>query len=127
MAVIPYLLYSDVAAVRAFLRRAFGFRNFGATRKTNKGLHAAVKLGKDVIMMGCPGAQYKNPKKLGGATQMLYVNVPDVKKHFARAKKAGARIIEEPHTTAYGHLRYGAEDPEGHQWYFAQESRRRRR
>jgi uncharacterized glyoxalase superfamily protein PhnB len=127
MAITPYLLYADVAAARTFLRTAFGFRNYGATRKTNGRLsHAAVKMGDDVVMMGCPGAQYKNPRKLGGATQMLYVNVPDVKKHFARAQKAGAKIIEEPQDTKYGHLRYGAADPEGHQWYFAQKSRRKR-
>lgn len=30
-------------------------------------------------------------------------------------------ILEEPGNTEYGHRRYGAEDPEGHQWYFAQE------
>jgi uncharacterized glyoxalase superfamily protein PhnB len=50
--------------------------------------------------------------------------VADVDKHCARARKAGATIIEEPGDTAYGHRRYGAEDPEGHVWYFAQEIRR---
>ena len=35
-----------------------------------------------------------------------------------------ARRLEQPADTAYGHRRYGAEDPEGHQWYFAQEIRR---
>jgi hypothetical protein len=44
-----------------------------------------------------------------------YVNA-----HFERARKAGAAILEEPKDTFYGHRRYGAEDPEGHQWYFAQ-------
>jgi uncharacterized glyoxalase superfamily protein PhnB len=47
--------------------------------------------------------------------------VDDVDAHFQRAKKAGAHILEEPEDTFYGHRRYGAEDPEGHQWYFAQE------
>jgi Uncharacterized protein conserved in bacteria len=39
-----------------------------------------------------------------------------VDKHFARAKKSGARILEEPQDTFYGNRRYGAEAPEGHQW-----------
>ena len=72
-------------------------------------------------MMGCPGSKYKNPKRLGQATQSLYVNVDNVDKHFQRSKKAGAKILEEPENQFYGHRRYGAEDPEGHQWYFAQE------
>jgi uncharacterized glyoxalase superfamily protein PhnB len=50
--------------------------------------------------------------------------VEDVDKHFERAKKAGATVLEEPADTEYGHRRYGVEDPEGHQWYFAQEIRR---
>jgi hypothetical protein len=33
--------------------------------------------------------------------------------------------LEEPQDTFYGNRRYGAEDPEGHQWYFAQDIKRR--
>jgi uncharacterized glyoxalase superfamily protein PhnB len=51
---------------------------------------------------------------------MQYIDVKDVESHFERAKKAGAKILEEPKDTFYGARRYGAEDPEGHQWYFAQ-------
>ena len=86
-----------------------------------------MKLGDDMIMMGRPGAGYRNPKRLGQATQSLYINVDDVDKHLARARKAGATIIEEPADTAYGHRRYGAKDPEGHQWYFAQDIPRLKR
>ena len=78
--------------------------------------HAAMKLGDDFIMRGCPGSKYKNPKRLGQATQSLYVNIDNVDKHFARARKAGATILEEPEDKFYGHRRYGAEDPEGHQF-----------
>jgi uncharacterized glyoxalase superfamily protein PhnB len=83
-----------------------------------------MQLGDDLIMMGAPGSAYRNPKQLGQATQNLYVSVEDVDKHFDRAKKAGATILEEPADTSYGSRRYGAEDPEGHQWYFAQETAR---
>ena len=73
------------------------------------------------MMLGSPGPDFKNPKVLGHATQNLYVDVDDVDKHYARAVKAGATIIEEPKDTPYGARRYGAEDPEGHRWYFAQD------
>ena len=121
MAITPYLLYEDVAGALKFLSKAFGFRKYGAQMSGTDGKlnHAAMKLGEDVIMMGYPGPKYKNPKRLGQATQNLYVNVDDVDKHFARAKKAGATIIEQPADTFYGDRRYGAEDPEGHCWYFA--------
>ena len=126
MAITPYLLYDDVGAALKFLAKAFGFRKHGAQMLGPNGKinHAAMQFGEDMVMMGYPGSGYRNPKRLGQATQSLYVNVDDVDKHFARARKAGATILEEPADTEYGHRRYGAEDPEGHQWYFAHEIRR---
>ena len=123
MAITPYLLYDDVGEALKFLAKAFGFRKYGAQMKGPGGKihHAAMKLGDDLIMMGYPGSGYRNPKRLGHSTQSLYVNVENVDKHFGRAKKAGATILEAPADTEYGHRRYGAEDPEGHRWYFAQE------
>ena len=123
MSITPYLLYEDVAGALAFLAKAFGFRKYGVQMSGPDGKlnHAAMKLGDDLIMMGYPGPKYKNPKRLGQATQELYINVDDVDRHFARAKKAGATILEEPQNTHYGHRRYGAADPEGHEWYFAHE------
>jgi len=93
------------------------------TKKEGKINHAAMKFGDDLIMMGYPGPKYKNPKRLGHSTQSPYVNVDDVDKHFERARKAGAKILEGLKNTFYGHRRYGAEDPEGHQWYVAQENK----
>ena len=126
MAITPYLLYEDVGGALKFLSQAFGFRKYGSPmlRPDGKINHAAMQFGDDMIMMGYPGPEYKNPKRLGQATQELYINVEDVDRHFERAKKAGAKILEEPNDTFYGHRRYGAEDPEGHQWYFAQEIRK---
>jgi len=126
MAITAYLYYSDVAGALKFLARAFGFRKCGPQMKGPDGKinHASMKLGDDLVMMGDPGPKYKNPKRLGHTTQCLYVNVNNVDAHFARARKAGAKILEKPKNTPYGHRRYGAEDPEGHQWYFAQEIRK---
>jgi uncharacterized glyoxalase superfamily protein PhnB len=128
MSITAYLYYDDVAGALKFLSKAFGFKKFGPSMKGPDGKlnHAATKFGDDLVMMGCPGKKYKNPKRLGQATQSLYVNVDEVDKHFARAKKAGAKILEEPADQFYGHRRYGAEDPEGHQWYFAQEIKKKR-
>jgi len=127
MSITPYLYYEDVGAALEFLTRAFRFKNYGRPMKQQDGRinHAAMKIGKDLVMMGYPGAKYKNPKRLKQATQSLYINVSNVDKHFERAKKAGAKILAEPEDQFYGDRRYGAEDPEGHQWYFAQELKKR--
>lgn len=118
--VTPYLYYQDVAAALRFLADAFGFHEkLRMPGPDGKIAHAEMTLGDGLVMMGCPGAEYRNPKRLGQTTQSLYVYVDDVDAHCARAKKAGAKIVDEPADQFYGDRRYGAEDPEGHHWYFA--------
>jgi PhnB protein len=126
--ITPYLYYEDVRAALTFLSKAFGLKKYGRpmSGKDGKIQHAAMKLGDAMVMMGYPGPDFKNPKHLGEATQSLYVNVDDVDKHCERARRAGAKIIEEPKDTFYGARRYGAEDPEGHQWFFAEDIPKRR-
>jgi len=127
MAITPYLYYEDVDRALTFLAKAFGLRKYGAQMRGPDGKinHAAMKLGSGLIMMGRPASDYRNPKRLGQATQSLYINVKDVDTHFRRARKAGAVILEGPTDTEYGHRRYGATDPEGHEWFFAQAVLRR--
>ena len=118
--VTPYLYYQDVAAALGFLTDAFGFREkLRMPGPDGKIAHAEMTLGDGLVMMGCPGADYRNPKRLGQTTQSLYVYVDDVDAHCAHAKTAGAKIINEPEDQFYGDRRYGAEDPEGHEWFFA--------
>jgi uncharacterized glyoxalase superfamily protein PhnB len=121
MAITPYLLYRDADAAVAWLAKAFGLRRTrdvfrGADGRIN---HASLTYGDAWVMLGCPGPDFKNPKTLGHATQNLYVDVDNVERHYRRALRAGAVIIEQPKDTPYGARRYGAEDPEGHRWFFA--------
>jgi len=122
--ITPYLLYEDVAAAIDWLTAAFGFRE--RTRIPGPGgkvAHAEMELADGLVMMGCPGPEYRNPKRLGHVTQHLYVYVDSVDGHFEHARKAGAKILEEPADQFYGDRRYAAEDPEGHSWYFAEHVR----
>jgi PhnB protein len=125
MVITPYLYYEDVDRALAFLAKAFGLRKSGVAMRGPDGKvnHAAMKYGDGLVMMGRPPGGYRNPKRLGQTTQSLYVTVANVDRHFQRARRAGAGIREEPTDTEYGHRRYGATDPEGHEWYFAQEIR----
>jgi uncharacterized glyoxalase superfamily protein PhnB len=118
--VAPYLLYEDVAAALEWLSRAFGFRErVRIPGPDGKPSHAEMEIADGVVMMGHPGPEYRNPKRLGQTTGFVHVYVADVDAHYRRAKEAGAKIIEAPADQFYGDRRYGAEDPEGHQWYFA--------
>lgn len=120
--VTPYLLYEDLEGAVAWLAKAFGFRErLRHTGPDGKPMHAEMMVDEDgVIMMGQPGAQYRNPKRLGQHTQNVYVRITDLDKHFEQAVKCGATILEKPTDQLYGDRRYGVEDPEGHRWYFAQ-------
>ena len=122
--ITPYLLYEDCATMLEWLTRAFGFREVLRHRSPEGNVwHAEMELGGASIYMGDPGEEYRNPKRLGGATQSLYVVVEDVAAHHAGAQAAGAEIFDEPKDTEYGDRRYGARDPEGHEWFFAQQVR----
>jgi uncharacterized glyoxalase superfamily protein PhnB len=122
--ITPYLLYAEVDQALDFLSGAFGFeevlRYTGEEGYVN---HAEMKLGDASIYMGDPGDQYRNPKQTGHESVGIYVLVDGVDAHYERAKAAGAEIVEEPTDQDYGDRRYSAVDPEGHRWYFAQQTR----
>jgi PhnB protein len=120
----PYLYYEDVARALDWLSRAFGLRERMRMPGADGAIvHAEMELADGVVMMGHPGAEYRNPRRLGAVTQSLYVYVDDVDRHCERAKECGAKVFEEPADQFYGDRRYAAEDPEGHHWYFAQHVR----
>ena len=122
--ITPYLLYEDVDRALDWLAKAFGFKE--ALRFSDEAgavLHAEMEFAGETIMLGHPGPDYQNPKRLGHATQFVHVYVDDVDDHFARAKAAAAVILAEPSDQPYGDRRYDAEDLEGHRWSFAQRVR----
>jgi uncharacterized glyoxalase superfamily protein PhnB len=118
----PYLLYEDVARAIAWLSSAFGFEVRSKMPMPDGTIvHAELEFAGGVILVGYPGPQYRNPERLGQATQSQYIYVQDVNAHCARATAApGIQILEQPNDQPYGDRRYGVADPEGHQWYFAQ-------
>jgi uncharacterized glyoxalase superfamily protein PhnB len=118
--VTPYLLYEDGPAAIKFLTQAFGFREERRMTGGAGGLHAELEVpGEGWIHLGQPPSGFRNPAEVG-RTSLVYVLVDDVDDHYARAKEAGARVIEEPSDLQFGHRRYGCADPQGHEWYFAQ-------
>jgi uncharacterized glyoxalase superfamily protein PhnB len=119
----PYLNYEDTGAMLEWLARAFGLVERHTVRGSDgKVMHAEMELQDGVVMMGSPGGDFRNPKRLGATTHSLYVYVDALDAHCERARAAGAEIIEEPADQHYGDRRYGARDPEGHTWYFASRS-----
>ena len=122
--IAPYLLYEDVSAALTWLATAYGFRERLRVPGADGSIaHAEMHLADGLVMLGHPGPDYRNPKRLGHATQITHVYVDDVDEHFRRAREAGATILSEPEDQPYGDRRYDAEDLEGHRWSFAQHVR----
>jgi PhnB protein len=121
--ITPYLLYEDVAAALDWLGAAFGFRERLRFEEDGTVTHAEMEVEDGLIMLGDPGDDYRNPKRLGQATHFVHVYVDDVDSHYERAREAGATILSGPTDQAYGDRRYDAQDPEGHRWSFAQHVR----
>jgi uncharacterized glyoxalase superfamily protein PhnB len=117
--VLPHVMYQDLPAAIAWLGKAFGFVEHYHYGEPMSG--AQMYLGRAFVMV--KQARQASPSELGYGTQSLTVFVEDVEAHFARAKAAGATILEEPHETVYGEFQYAAEDGDGHHWLFSRHAR----
>jgi uncharacterized glyoxalase superfamily protein PhnB len=120
---ISHIVYNNVAEAIVWLTRVFGFSEhfrYGDPANPNG---AQMLFGQACFMLRETRPGSATPKDLGAATQSLTVFVPDVDAHHARAKSAGAKIVEEPHETEYGEYQYGVEDFAGHHWLFARHAR----
>jgi uncharacterized glyoxalase superfamily protein PhnB len=119
--ITPYLFYEDVEAALVFLARAFDFQETLRYRGAQGYVsHAEMRLGEGSIMLGDPGEQYRNPACGDTVAGAVHVTVEDAQAKYERAVAAGAQIIEPPADQPYGGRRFGARDPEGHEWWFSQ-------
>ena len=116
--------YQDPKTAYRWLEEAFGFEPLMALLDDKGNLaHAEMTYGSSVVMVGSEWSdEHRSPKSIGGKnSQSVHVQLAsgdDVDAHCARARKAGAQIIQEPETQFYGDRTYRAKDPEGHIWTF---------
>lgn len=119
----PYLYVRDVRGYLDFLERAFGFQRRALHEHPHEAdhVHAEAALGEAVVMIGCASPRWGTaaPQALTARHAGVYAMVDDADAHCRRARAGGAQIVEEPADQDYGHRRYTARDPEGHEWYFA--------
>jgi PhnB protein len=107
----PALRFEDEPIAMEWLERAFGFQRHAVyTDDDGTIVHAELKLGPGVMMLGSPPED-----RLGFS---IYVWVEDLDSHYARASAAGAEIVRPLADTSYGTREYGARDLDGHLWYF---------
>jgi uncharacterized glyoxalase superfamily protein PhnB len=118
---LPHVVYRSVSDACAWLTRAFDFKEHYRYGDPVSGVQ--MFLGNAFIMITGSRDWTASPSEVGRGTQMLTVFVPDVDSHYLKAKKAGAKIVEELNETVYGEKQYAAEDLDGHRWLFSQHAR----
>src|SRR5215831_16821680 len=116
--------YRDPRVALDWLEKAFGFeRSMVVTDKDGSLAHSEMRFGDGMIYVGSAWADFlASPAVLVGKnTQTIHVQLTDgIDAHCARAKAAGAVILQEPADQFYGDRTYRARDPEGHVWTVGQ-------
>jgi len=118
----PVVFYRDPITAMHCLEDAFGFEtSVLVTDKEGRVGHAEMTAGEAVIGVGgewgsaelLGPATLKSPASLGGAgTQFIRVHMQGgIDAHFEQARKAGARITQEPQDQFYGSRTYRALEP----------------
>lgn len=113
--VTPYLVVQGVAKLIDFLKQSFEAEETvqRMTRPDGGIMHAQVKIGDSVVMMGEPMGQFQPMP----ASIYLYVNDTDAV--YKRALQAGATSMMDPADMFYGDRNAGVKDPVGNVWWIA--------
>ena len=122
--VIPGMHYRNAPEAIEWLCGVFGFKKHAVhAGPGNTIMHAELTLGGGMIMLGsvsdkAPNRHMKLPLELGGAqTRGVSLIVKDANEIYARAKAAGADIVEDIEDKPYGGRGFTCLDPEGHIWH----------
>ncbi len=117
--IFPTFRYNDAPAMIDWLVEALGFVVDAKYMNGDLVGHAQLTFGSAMIMLGSVrgdeyGAFAGEPGERGG--KGLYLAVDDVDAAFARARSAGAKVLEAPTDRDYGSRECLLADPEGNLW-----------
>ena len=112
--VTPYLMVQEADQLIDFVKQAFGATELMQTTGSAGGIHAEVRIGDSVVMIGGGGAW--SGEAIPAA---IYLYMDDVDAVYKRALQAGATSITEPEDQPYGDRMAGIRDAFGDVWYIA--------
>jgi uncharacterized glyoxalase superfamily protein PhnB len=115
--VTPVLFYPDVRAAVAWLEAAFGFEERVRVGEAHR---AQLRVGSDGAVVVAEARAERAPPAPGGVSQVVKLRVGDCDAALARAREAGARVLQEPETHMYGERSCLVEDLAGHLWELTQ-------
>jgi uncharacterized glyoxalase superfamily protein PhnB len=112
--VCPYIVVPGIAKLIDFAKEAFGAAEvFVSKRPDGSIMHAEIKIGDSIIMMGESQGGSKN------FPAMLHLYMDAVDAVYQRALQAGAKSLREPADQPYGDRSGGVEDAFGNQWWIS--------
>jgi uncharacterized glyoxalase superfamily protein PhnB len=123
--IIPGLRYRDAKTMIDWLCEVFGFEKQAVhPGPGDTVMHSQLTLGGGMVMVGsvsndtASSKLLKQPDEVGGAeTQSPYLMVPNIDAVYARAKRAGAKILMDMEEKDYGGKAFTCADSEGHIWH----------
>jgi len=113
--VTPYLIAQRCADMIDFVKQAFGAEEIFRTVGSAGGIHAEVKIGDSMVMMGGDLA-YPGPGSPAAIHYYVQGNPDEV---HQRALRLGATSLHEPMDQPYGERSSAIKDPFGNYWYIA--------
>ena len=113
----PYIVAQEAAGLIDFVKQAFGAEETFRTIGGAGGIHAEMRVGDSMLMMGGggPGLKWSGKSKQFG----FHYYVPDCDTTYKRALEAGATSITEPVDQPYGERSATVRDAAGNFWYIA--------
>lgn len=126
--VSPVLVIRNADEALTFYNNAFGAELlFRLDRPDGKLMHAAIKIGDSILMLGEECAPHeghaeecvRSPADLKGTTVNLYLYVQDADNVFRQALEAGAREMMPVEDMFWGDRMGMLRDPFGHIWSVA--------
>jgi uncharacterized glyoxalase superfamily protein PhnB len=112
--VTPYLVVEDMVKLIDFLKAAFDAEVVEKiTLPEGKHIHAAIKIGDSIIMMGSASENFSP------LYSMIHIYTPDVDQVYQKAISAGATPVMEPSDQYYGDRSAGVKGPMGNYWWIA--------
>jgi len=112
--VTPYILVPDVSKLIEFIEKAFGGIVIEKiTAPEGLIMHAEIKVGNSIIMMGHASGKSKITKSI------FYIYTEDTDTVYMRAIASGASSLMEPADQYYGDRNAAVYDMFGNQWWIA--------
>ena len=115
--VTPYPVVQDAPRLIEFVKQVFGAEEVVRSIGSAGGIHAEVRIGDSMMMMGGggPGLSWRGES----IPMAFHVYVPDCDATYEKAIQAGATSIAEPVDRPYGERSGGVKDAGGNYWYIA--------